>query len=109
MPLIRHRGSGNHDISVSEVPVSTRTGTVIQKSESEGKQGSNCITPRLGKHSRPFSWQRHRCKKQKQLTFEENGLNILPTNTDCLRASFQCDNANLSYLEKVISSIYEIL
>nr|AXY54923.1 telomerase reverse transcriptase [Ammopiptanthus mongolicus] len=100
MQLIRHHGSSNYDISVSEVPKSTRSGTVIGNSESEGKLGSNSITPRLEKRSRPFSWQRQRCKKQ-QLTFEENGLNILPTNTDCFRASFQGDNTNLSYREKL--------
>ncbi|XP_061352944.1 telomerase reverse transcriptase [Gastrolobium bilobum] len=105
MQLIRHHGSRKHDVSVSEVPKSTRNGRVIRKSESEGKQGLNCITPRLGKRSRPFSWQRRRCKKQKQLTFEENGLNthcnLLPTNTDSLHASLQCDNNRLSYHKKL--------
>ncbi|TKY49590.1 Telomerase reverse transcriptase [Spatholobus suberectus] len=100
MQLTRHHGSRNYDVSVSEVPKLTRTGTVIRALESEGKQGSNCITPRLGKHSRPFSWQRRSCKMQKQLTFEENSLNthcnVLPTNTDCLHASFQPNTTSLS-------------
>ncbi|KAK7243572.1 hypothetical protein RIF29_38375 [Crotalaria pallida] len=103
MQLIRHHGSRNCDISMAEVPKSTRTGTVMQKSESESeeKQGSNCITPRLRKRSRPFSWQRHRCKKQKQLTLEENGLNILPADTDGLHSSFQCDNTSISIHEQM--------
>ncbi|KAG2372480.1 Telomerase reverse transcriptase [Vigna angularis] len=93
MQLIRHHGSRNYDVSVSEVPKFIRTETVIRKSESEGNQGSNCITPRLGKRSRPFRWQRRRCKLLKQLTLEENSLNIQP-NTSSLsyhaEMSLQC-------------------
>ncbi|XP_022636924.1 telomerase reverse transcriptase isoform X2 [Vigna radiata var. radiata] len=93
MQLIRHHRSRNYDVSVSEVPKLIRTETVIRKSESEGNQGSNCITPRLGKRSRPFSWQRRRCKMLKQLTLEENSLNIQP-NTSSLsyhaEMSLQC-------------------
>ncbi|XP_027343791.1 telomerase reverse transcriptase [Abrus precatorius] len=96
MQLSRHQGSRNYDVSISEDRKLTRTGTVTRKLESEGKQGPNCNTPKLGKRSRPFSWQRRRYKKQKELTYEENSLNthcnMLPTNTDCLHASFQRDN-----------------
>jgi len=95
--LIRHHGSRNYDVSVSEVPKLIRTETVIRKSESEGNQGSNCIKPKLGKRSRPFSWQRRRCKMQKQLTLEENNLNIQP------------DTSSLSYHAKVINCFDEIL
>ncbi|QCD95571.1 telomerase reverse transcriptase [Vigna unguiculata] len=93
MQLIRHHGSRNYDVSVSEVPKLIRTETVIRKSESEGNQGSNCITPKLGKRSRPYSWQRRRCKMQKQLTLEENNINIQP------------DTSSLSYHAKVINYI----
>ncbi|CAJ1958847.1 unnamed protein product [Sphenostylis stenocarpa] len=89
MQRIRHHGSRNSDVSVSESPTSTTT----RKLESEGKQGSNCITPKLGKRSRPFSWQRHSCKMQKQLNFEEHSrhvhFNVLGTDTDILHASSQ--------------------
>ncbi|XP_022636925.1 telomerase reverse transcriptase isoform X3 [Vigna radiata var. radiata] len=95
MQLIRHHRSRNYDVSVSEVPKLIRTETVIRKSESEGNQGSNCITPRLGKRSRPFSWQRRRCKMLKQLTLEENSLNIQPNTSSLsyhaeLQMSLQC-------------------
>ncbi|KAE9600832.1 putative RNA-directed DNA polymerase [Lupinus albus] len=100
LQLISHHGRSNYDISVSEVPKSTRTDAVVQKSESEGKQDSVCFTPRLGKRSRPFRWQRQRFKKR-QLNFEENSLNILPINTDGLHGSFQCDNTSLSIHEKL--------
>ncbi|XP_019465214.1 PREDICTED: telomerase reverse transcriptase isoform X2 [Lupinus angustifolius] len=100
LQLISHHGRRNYDSSVSEVPKSTKTDSVVQKSESEGKQGSVCFTPRLGKRSRPFRWQRQRCKKQ-QLNFEEKSLNMLPINKDGLHASFQCDNISLSIHEKL--------
>lgn len=96
MQLIRHHRSRNYDVSVSEVPKLIRTETVIRKSESEGNQGSNCITPRLGKRSRPFSWQRRRCKMLKQLTLEENSLNIQP------------NTSSLSYHAEVINCFDEI-
>ncbi|XP_068499017.1 telomerase reverse transcriptase isoform X2 [Phaseolus vulgaris] len=102
MQLIRHHGSRNYDVSVSEVPKSTRTETVIRKLESEGKQGSNCVTPRLGKRCRPFRWQRRRCKMQNQSTLEGNSLNIhcniLPTGSDCLRPP---STSSLSYHAKM--------
>ncbi|KAL2616729.1 hypothetical protein AAZX31_08G154700 [Glycine max] len=105
MQLIRHHGTRNYDVSVSEVPKSTRTGTVLRKLESEGKQGSNCITPRLGKRSRPFKWQRRSCKMQKQLNLEENSLNthcnVLPTNKDCMRATSLPNTTSLSYHAKM--------
>ncbi|KAL2616730.1 hypothetical protein AAZV13_08G144400 [Glycine max] len=105
MQLIRHHGTRNYDVSVSEVPKSTRTGTVLRKLESEGKQGSNCITPRLGKRSRPFKWQRRSCKMQKQLNLEENSLNthcnVLPTNKDCMRATSLPNTTSLSYHAKL--------
>jgi len=110
MQPIRHHGSRNCDVSVSEVPKSTRTETVIRKLESEGKQGSNCVTPRLGKRCRPFSWQRRRSKMQKQLTLEENSLdihcNILPTGSDTLRPP---NTSSLSYHAKVIDCFDQIL
>lgn len=113
MQLIRHHGTRNYDVSVSEVPKSTRTGTVLRKLESEGKQGSNCITPRLGKRSRPFKWQRRSCKMQKQLNLEENSLNthcnVLPTNTDSMHAGSQSNTTGLSYHAKVINCFYELL
>ncbi|KAJ1381436.1 Telomerase reverse transcriptase [Sesbania bispinosa] len=106
MQLIRHHESRNYDVSVSEAPKSTRTGSVISKSESKGKPDLDCITTRLRKRSRPFSWQRRRLKKQKQLIFEENSLNthcnLLPTNTDCLDASLQHENTSLSYRVKML-------
>ncbi|KAG5000321.1 hypothetical protein JHK87_021393 [Glycine soja] len=105
MQLIRHHGTRNYDVSVSEVPKSTRTGTVLRKLESEGKQGSNCITPRLGKRSRPFKWQRRSCKMQKQLNLEENSLNthcnVLPTNKDCMHATSLPNTTSLSYHAKM--------
>ncbi|KAK7323478.1 hypothetical protein VNO77_26952 [Canavalia gladiata] len=105
MQLISKHGRRNYDVSAFELQKSTRTETGIRKWELEGKQGLNCITPKLGKRSRPYSWQRRSCKKQKHLTFEENSLNthcnILPTNTDCLHASFQQDNASSSYHAKM--------
>ncbi|KAK8469216.1 hypothetical protein PHAVU_005G021500 [Phaseolus vulgaris] len=110
MQLIRHHGSRNYDVSVSEVPKSTRTETVIRKLESEGKQGSNCVTPRLGKRCRPFRWQRRRCKMQNQSTLEGNSLNIhcniLPTGSDCLRPP---STSSLSYHAKVINCFDQLL
>ncbi|KAL2330799.1 hypothetical protein Fmac_018380 [Flemingia macrophylla] len=104
MQLTVHHENRNYDVSVSEVPKSTRSGAVTKKLDSEVTQGLNCITPRLGKRSRQFSWQRRRCKMQKQLTLEENSLNthcnVLATNTDCLPASFQPNTTSLSYHEK---------
>ncbi|XP_068499020.1 telomerase reverse transcriptase isoform X5 [Phaseolus vulgaris] len=102
----KHHGSRNYDVSVSEVPKSTRTETVIRKLESEGKQGSNCVTPRLGKRCRPFRWQRRRCKMQNQSTLEGNSLNIhcniLPTGSDCLRPP---STSSLSYHAKLQMSL----
>lgn len=102
---IRHHGTRDYDASVSEVPKSTRTGTVTRKLESEGEQGLNCITPRLGKRSRPFKWQRRSYKKQKQSSPEENSLNthcnVLPTNTDSMHASSQSNTTGLSYHAKL--------
>lgn len=113
MQLIRHHGTRNYDVSVSEVPKSTRTGTVLRKLESEGKQGSNCITPRLGKRSRPFKWQRRSYKKQKQSSPEENSLNthcnVLPTNKDCMRATSLPNTTSLSYHAKVINCFSFVL
>ncbi|KAG4382061.1 hypothetical protein GLYMA_15G274000v4 [Glycine max] len=105
MQVIRHHGTRDYDASVSEVPKSTRTGTVTRKLESEGEQGLNCITPRLGKRSRPFKWQRRSYKKQKQSSPEENSLNthcnVLPTNTDSMHAGSQSNTTGLSYHAKM--------
>ncbi|RZB66562.1 Telomerase reverse transcriptase isoform G [Glycine soja] len=105
MQVIRHHGTRDYDASVSEVPKSTRTGTVTRKLESEGEQGLNCITPRLGKRSRPFKWQRRSYKKQKQSSPEENSLNthcnVLPTNTDSMHAGSQSNTTGLSYHAKL--------
>ncbi|KAL1346310.1 hypothetical protein HN51_019996 [Arachis hypogaea] len=102
--MINHHESIN-DNNVSDVPRPKRTATVITKSESEGKQGLGSCTPRLGKRSRAFRWQRHRSKKQKQSTTDENSLlinrNMHTTNNDCARASFQCDNTSPSFHEKL--------
>ncbi|RYQ95799.1 hypothetical protein Ahy_B08g091158 isoform B [Arachis hypogaea] len=102
--MINHHESIN-DNNVSDVPRPKRTATVITKSESEGKQGLGSCTPRLGKRSRAFRWQRHRSKKQKQSMTDENSLlinrNMHTTNNDCAHASFQCDNTSPSFHEKM--------
>ncbi|WVY99367.1 hypothetical protein V8G54_025437 [Vigna mungo] len=107
MQLIRHHRSRNYDVSVSEVPKLIRTETVIRKSESEGNQGSNCITPRLGKRSRPFSWQRRRCKMLKQLTLEENSLNIQP-NTSSLSYHAEDNISGKNLHEKCVDTLEAI-
>lgn len=113
MQLSRNHGSRSYDVSASEAPKSTRAATVIKKSESEGKSDLNCITTRTGKRSRPCSWKRRKCKKQRQSTAEEDNLNIqcnlLPTNTDDMPANQQHDNTNLSCHEKVTDCFCEIL
>lgn len=102
MQLNMHQESSCYDVSVSEAPTSTQN----------GKPDLNCVT-RLGKHSRPFCWQRLRRKKKKQITSEENSANthcnLLPTNTDCLHACLKHHNTSLSYHEKVINYFCEIL
>ncbi|XP_057456019.1 telomerase reverse transcriptase [Lotus japonicus] len=94
MQLNMHQESSCYDVSVSEAPTSTQN----------GKPDLNCVT-RLGKHSRPFCWQRLRRKKKKQITSEENSANthcnLLPTNTDCLHACLKHHNTSLSYHEKL--------
>ncbi|CAI8596170.1 unnamed protein product [Vicia faba] len=105
MQLNRYHGSRSYDASVSEAPKSTRAATVIKKSESEGKPDLNCVTTRTGKRSRPCSWKRRKCKKQKQSTAEDVDLNIqcklLPNNTDCMLANQQHGNTNLSCHKKL--------
>ncbi|XP_027190642.1 telomerase reverse transcriptase isoform X3 [Cicer arietinum] len=103
--LSRDHGSSSYDVSVSDALKSTRTATMIKKSDSEGKPDLNCITTKPGKRSRPFRWKRLRCKKQKQSTIEEDNLNtecnLLPNNTDGLHANLQQDNTSLSCHEKL--------
>ncbi|CAI8615065.1 unnamed protein product [Vicia faba] len=98
MQLNRYHESRSYDASASEAPKSTRAATVIKKSESEGKPDLNCVTTRTGKRSRPCSWKRRKCKKQKQSTAEDVDLNIqckfLPNNTDCMLANQQHGNTN---------------
>lgn len=114
MPLVRHDGSWHHHTSFAEVSSSTtETGTASHKAESEGEKSlnTNYVTARLGKRSRPFSWQRR--QKQRQSSSDENSLNIqystFPTNIDCVPGSFHCSETSLGHHEKVIYCFLEIL
>lgn len=113
MQLSMYHGSRSYDVSASEAPKTTRAANVVKKSESEGKSDLNCVTTRTGKRSRPCSWKRRKCKRQKQSTSEEDNLNIqcnlTPTNTDGMLANLQHDNTRLSCHEKVTNCSCEIL
>ncbi|CAI8604853.1 unnamed protein product [Vicia faba] len=78
--------------------------------ESEGKPDLNCVTTRTGKRSRPCSWKRRKCKKQKQSTAEDVDLNIqcklLPNNTDCMLANQQHASVINGKLHQKSNDIY---
>ncbi|KAL5055793.1 hypothetical protein RYX36_036475 [Vicia faba] len=83
----------------SKIPgIQSLINKTINEIETELARLGKPVTTRTGKRSRPCSWKRRKCKKQKQSTAEDVDLNIqcklFPNNTDCMLANQQHGNTN---------------
>ncbi|KAL5055794.1 hypothetical protein RYX36_036476 [Vicia faba] len=83
----------------SKIPgIQSLINKTINEIETELARLGKPVATRTGKRSRPCSWKRRKCKKQKQSTAEDVDLNIqcklFPNNTYCMLANQQHGNTN---------------